>query len=277
MPLVLWCPDLVAAGPRRRERPPRGHRADGPRRARRRSRRPSLPGRSLLAAVARRRRPTSSYFESLSVAFNRGWAPLRGLLLGRKEVHRPARCRSSTTCRPIPPSRRTSSRRIGTRSAACASSCSRPAGRPPRTRPHRRRRGREAPEPRLPVRRRRRAKTVVRPGRRPEEPDRRRPAAPPGRRALPAGEARRGDPDRAAHVVAEHPTMKTGYLQLAFLLSAEGRRAGALDGLRGRLAARSRGRGAGPQAGAPPLRDGPPGGGRGDPRALPDERGPPRP
>jgi len=47
------------------------------------------PGRSLLAtaekAAAEETKPSQSYFESLSAALNRGWAPLRGLLAGGKK------------------------------------------------------------------------------------------------------------------------------------------------------------------------------------------------
>jgi arylsulfatase A-like enzyme/Flp pilus assembly protein TadD len=79
VPLLIWCPDLV--GPGRDEvsarhidilttildaigAPPE----------------PTMAGTSLLAA--RRGTRPDSYFESLSANFNRGWAPLRGLLRG---------------------------------------------------------------------------------------------------------------------------------------------------------------------------------------------------
>ena len=83
VPLFVWCPDLVAAGSDGRAarhvdivptvldavgRPAAG----------------ALLGRSLLAP-ATAEDPAGSYFESLSVNFNRGWAPLRGLLSGGKK------------------------------------------------------------------------------------------------------------------------------------------------------------------------------------------------
>jgi arylsulfatase A-like enzyme/Flp pilus assembly protein TadD len=82
VPLLLWCPDLVKPG--RDARAARhvdivptvldaiGAAAPSDRK-----------GRSLLGPP--QEDPAGSYFESLSVNFNRGWAPLRGLLLGGKK------------------------------------------------------------------------------------------------------------------------------------------------------------------------------------------------
>jgi len=79
IPLFLWCPGLVAPG--RDERSARhvdilptvlwavGAPDDA-----------GLPGRPLLAPAAG---PQESYFESLGPTFNRGWAPLRGVLRDR--------------------------------------------------------------------------------------------------------------------------------------------------------------------------------------------------
>jgi choline-sulfatase len=82
VPLMLWCPDLVAAG---RDSVSARHvdilatildavgaEADA-----------KPPGVSLLAS--RRTARSDSYFESLSANFNRGWAPLRGLLRGEEK------------------------------------------------------------------------------------------------------------------------------------------------------------------------------------------------
>jgi arylsulfatase A-like enzyme/Tfp pilus assembly protein PilF len=44
-----------------------------------------LPGRSLLAAAAPDAGQTASYFEAMSASFNRGWAPLTGVLAGREK------------------------------------------------------------------------------------------------------------------------------------------------------------------------------------------------
>jgi len=45
-----------------------------------------LPGRSLLAAVnTRSDEETASYFEAMSASLNRGWAPLRGVVVGREK------------------------------------------------------------------------------------------------------------------------------------------------------------------------------------------------
>jgi tetratricopeptide (TPR) repeat protein len=80
VPLLLWCPDLVSAG---RDDTPARHvdivptildalgEPPGP----------ELPGQSLLRA-GREEAPGGTYFEALSAALNRGWAPLRGLLKG---------------------------------------------------------------------------------------------------------------------------------------------------------------------------------------------------
>jgi arylsulfatase A-like enzyme/Flp pilus assembly protein TadD len=48
---------------------------------------PGLPGRSLLAADARRSQtPTTSYFEAMAGMLNRGWAPLAGVLADRNKL-----------------------------------------------------------------------------------------------------------------------------------------------------------------------------------------------
>ena len=77
VPLLIWCPDLVAAG--RDDSPARhvdllatildaiGAKPGNP-----------IPGLSLLGPHSTR--TADSYFESLSASFNRGWAPLRGIL-----------------------------------------------------------------------------------------------------------------------------------------------------------------------------------------------------
>jgi arylsulfatase A-like enzyme/Tfp pilus assembly protein PilF len=44
-----------------------------------------LPGRSLLSATSQAAGGTTSYFESMSASFNRGWAPLTGVLLDREK------------------------------------------------------------------------------------------------------------------------------------------------------------------------------------------------
>lgn len=80
VPLFLWCPDLLKPG---RDSAPVRHidlaptvlDAIGDRTDRK------LPGRSLLATKLTET-PDGTYFESLSAAFNRGWAPLRGLMAG---------------------------------------------------------------------------------------------------------------------------------------------------------------------------------------------------
>ncbi|HEX7252890.1 MAG TPA: tetratricopeptide repeat protein, partial [Thermoanaerobaculia bacterium] len=82
VPLMVWCPGLIAPG--RDAAPVRhvdilstildavGAGSD-----------PRLPGRSLLGS--RSSPGADSYFESLSANFNRGWAPLRGLVRGREK------------------------------------------------------------------------------------------------------------------------------------------------------------------------------------------------
>jgi len=81
IPMVLWCPDLVPAGrdsvtARHVDYVPTVLDALGIEKP------PALHGRSLLADRSRGAAPTDSYFESLSATLNRGWAPLRGLLQG---------------------------------------------------------------------------------------------------------------------------------------------------------------------------------------------------
>jgi arylsulfatase A-like enzyme/Flp pilus assembly protein TadD len=88
VPLLVWCPDLAPPGHD-------GHPArhvdivptildavgDGAPR--------KLPGRSLLGA-RREETQEGSYFESFSATFNRGWAPLRGLIVeGEKYIDLP--------------------------------------------------------------------------------------------------------------------------------------------------------------------------------------------
>ena len=46
---------------------------------------PGLPGEPLLSPSRRRPEDVSSYFESLSASLNRGWAPLTGVMLGRRK------------------------------------------------------------------------------------------------------------------------------------------------------------------------------------------------
>jgi arylsulfatase A-like enzyme/tetratricopeptide (TPR) repeat protein len=80
VPLLFWCPDLVKPGRdtklvRHVDIVPTVLDAVGDRTPR------ALPGRSLLSP-GRKEAPEGSYFESLSVSFNRGWAPLRGLMAG---------------------------------------------------------------------------------------------------------------------------------------------------------------------------------------------------
>jgi arylsulfatase A-like enzyme len=56
---------------------------------------PALPGVSLRPLIASGRRPDlPSYFEAMTSNVTRGWAPLRGVLVGPREVHRPAGCRA---------------------------------------------------------------------------------------------------------------------------------------------------------------------------------------
>ena len=80
VPLVVWCPDLVPPGrngvwARHIDILPTMLDALGEPPAR------DLPGQSLLPAD-RVEAPEGSYFEALSAAFNRGWAPLRGIESG---------------------------------------------------------------------------------------------------------------------------------------------------------------------------------------------------
>jgi len=81
IPMVLWCPDLIAAGrdsanARHVDYVPTVLDVLGIEKP------PELHGRSLLADRRGESVPGDSYFESLSAALNRGWAPLRGLILG---------------------------------------------------------------------------------------------------------------------------------------------------------------------------------------------------
>src|SRR4029079_3352883 len=47
---------------------------------------PALPGASLLATIVAGRGPDRpSYFEAMSAAVTRGWAPLRGVIAGREK------------------------------------------------------------------------------------------------------------------------------------------------------------------------------------------------
>lgn len=88
VPLLLSCPDLVTAGrddaaARHVDIVPTVLDAVGDTRDRK------LPGRSLLAP-GRSAAPEGSYFEALSAALNRGWAPLRGLVVsGEKYIDLP--------------------------------------------------------------------------------------------------------------------------------------------------------------------------------------------
>jgi arylsulfatase A-like enzyme/Flp pilus assembly protein TadD len=80
IPLMMWCPPLIAPG---RDAIPARHvdivptmlDAVGAPAVK------ELPGESLLAG-RRTEPPEGSYFEALSATFNRGWAPLRGILGG---------------------------------------------------------------------------------------------------------------------------------------------------------------------------------------------------
>ncbi|MGE5413731.1 MAG: sulfatase-like hydrolase/transferase [Syntrophomonadaceae bacterium] len=80
VPLLAWCPGLVASGrddvyARHIDVLPTILDALGE------AKPGDLPGQSLLPE-GRREAPEGSYFEALSAAFNRGWAPLRGLASG---------------------------------------------------------------------------------------------------------------------------------------------------------------------------------------------------
>ncbi len=77
VPLIVWCPDLVPPGrnavwARHIDIVPTMLDALGEPKP------PELTGQSLLPA-GRVEAPEGSYFEALSAAFNRGWAPLRGI------------------------------------------------------------------------------------------------------------------------------------------------------------------------------------------------------
>lgn len=86
VPMVVWCPDVISPG---RDVAPARHVDylptvldvlgwDKP---------AELHGRSLLAdrGAGATGIPDDSYFESLSATLNRGWAPLRGILVGREK------------------------------------------------------------------------------------------------------------------------------------------------------------------------------------------------
>ncbi|MEP6770054.1 MAG: tetratricopeptide repeat protein, partial [Acidobacteriota bacterium] len=82
VPLLLWCPGLVEAGrdsgaSRHVDILPTILKAAGAEPDR------ESPGLPLLGRGGNP--PTDSYFESLSANFNRGWAPLRGLVRGRQK------------------------------------------------------------------------------------------------------------------------------------------------------------------------------------------------
>ena len=88
-----------------------------------RSRRADLAGQSLLPAE-RVEAPDGSYFEALSAAFNRGWAPLRGILAkGDKYIDLPIQ---ELYDLPTDPAEEKNLAAAGARSrcAGCASSCS---------------------------------------------------------------------------------------------------------------------------------------------------------
>ena len=46
---------------------------------------PDLPGRNLLTAVAGEREERTTYFEAMTAMLKRGWAPLRGVIVGREK------------------------------------------------------------------------------------------------------------------------------------------------------------------------------------------------
>ncbi|HEY6146702.1 MAG TPA: sulfatase-like hydrolase/transferase, partial [Thermoanaerobaculia bacterium] len=83
VPLLVWCPDLVTAS---RDANPARHvdilptvlDAIGQEKPE------MLPGSSLIA-LRSETMPEGSYFESLSATLNRGWAPLRGLIVGNEK------------------------------------------------------------------------------------------------------------------------------------------------------------------------------------------------
>ncbi len=78
IPLVAWCPDLIPSG---RNAIPARHIDILPTMLDAIGEKPAkdLSGQSLLPAE-RVEAPEGNYFEALSAAFNRGWAPLRGIL-----------------------------------------------------------------------------------------------------------------------------------------------------------------------------------------------------
>jgi arylsulfatase A-like enzyme/Flp pilus assembly protein TadD len=80
VPLLAWCPGLIVPG---RDAVPARHIDILPTMLDAIGEPPAtdLPGRSLLPEK-RVEAPEGSYFEALSAAFNRGWAPLRGLAAG---------------------------------------------------------------------------------------------------------------------------------------------------------------------------------------------------
>ena len=175
MPLFLWCPGLVPPGsddvyarhidilPTILDALGEGKPAE-------------LTGQSLLSAN-RKEAPEGSYFEALSAAFNRGWAPLRGLASQRRQVHRPS---DSRALRPADRPRGGEEPRAGgaRRAPPAAQAPARAAGGAARARHGRLRGGREAEEPRLPDGIGR-DEGDLRPGRRSQDADRGGPDAPP--------------------------------------------------------------------------------------------------
>lgn len=88
VPLLLWCPPRIAPG---RDRVAARHIDILPTVLDALGEAPAadLPGQSLLSAK-RKEAPEGNYFEALSAAFNRGWAPLRGLMAqGQKYIELP--------------------------------------------------------------------------------------------------------------------------------------------------------------------------------------------
>ncbi|MEP6992928.1 MAG: sulfatase-like hydrolase/transferase [Acidobacteriota bacterium] len=88
IPLMAWCPPLISAG---RDDTPARHVDILPTILEAIGEAPvkELPGQSLLS-VTRREPAEGTYFEALSATFNRGWAPLRGLLgQGQKYIDLP--------------------------------------------------------------------------------------------------------------------------------------------------------------------------------------------
>ena len=184
-----------------------------------------LPGASLLAdrkdASSR-----SSYFESLSASFTRGWAPLRGILRdGQKVVDLPVPEHYDLAKDPAE-AHNLAAQRLEPLRKLRAELLRFPTG-PVEPGPHGPRPGRATAEPRLPLRLGSR-EGLVRAGGRSEEPDRRRPADPQGRGSLrarrPAGRAARHARARRDRI----PKMQLGYQHLAFLLEEKGDTAGAI-------------------------------------------------